>query len=213
MQYRSKTDLVAAEIRSLISSGELGPGAVLRQRDLAERLGVSPTPVREALRRLEAEGFVVTQPHRGASVVRSEDARLNENALIRAALEGLAAQLAAGRIDDEQLSQIERLHNELADATDDERRLELNRRLHFAVYSAAGSPVMLAQLRLLWRMLDGGPRVDRPLEESVAQHAQLIEALRARDGERAAAITRHHILSAYHLPDMPSGTAVPAARS
>ena len=69
--YVSKTDMVAALIRQLIITGELPAGGQLRQRDLAQRFGVSQTPVREALRRLESEGLVVGYSHRGFTVVAS----------------------------------------------------------------------------------------------------------------------------------------------
>ncbi len=93
--YVSKTDLVAALVRELVITGELGPGEQLRQRDLALRFGVSQTPVREAMRRLESEGLLVCDTHRGFTVVTPGDGRVEENFQIRAALESLGASLAA----------------------------------------------------------------------------------------------------------------------
>ena len=97
--YVSKTDLVAALIRELIITGELGPGEQLRQRDLAQRFGVSQTPVREAMRRLESEGLLICDTHRGFTVVPPDVGRVEENFQIRAALESLGASLAARKID------------------------------------------------------------------------------------------------------------------
>ena len=97
--YVSKTDLVAALIRELIITGELDPGEQLRQRDLAQRFGVSQTPVREAMRRLESEGLVIGDTHRGFTVVAPAVGRIEENFQIRAALESLGASLAARKID------------------------------------------------------------------------------------------------------------------
>jgi DNA-binding GntR family transcriptional regulator len=77
--YVSKTDLVAALIRELVITGELGPGEQLRQRDLAQRFGVSQTPVREAMRRLESEGLLICDTHRGFTVVEPEMGRVEEN--------------------------------------------------------------------------------------------------------------------------------------
>jgi DNA-binding GntR family transcriptional regulator len=99
--YVSKTDLVAALIRELVITGELGAGEQLRQRDLALRFGVSQTPVREAMRRLESEGLLVCDTHRGFTVVTPGDGRIEENFQIRAALESLGASLAAPKIDAE----------------------------------------------------------------------------------------------------------------
>jgi DNA-binding GntR family transcriptional regulator len=199
-EYLSKSDIVAKGIRVLIQEGELSPGTVLRQRDLAERFHVSPTPVREALRQLEAEGFVTTELHRGATVVRTEDSRIGENFLIRANLESLAASLAASKVTDEELDKISAIANKLAACgPNDPSRTDLNRRFHFAIYEAARSPVLLSLLNLLWRSLDGGPKVSP--KESVDQHHDLIEALRKRDGALAAEVTRSHIMTAAALLD------------
>ncbi|MGH3194005.1 MAG: GntR family transcriptional regulator, partial [Streptosporangiaceae bacterium] len=81
--YVSKTDLVAALIREQIITGELPAGQQLRQRDLAQRFGVSQTPVREAMRRLESEGLLVCDTHRGFTVVAPDDGRIEENFQIR----------------------------------------------------------------------------------------------------------------------------------
>src|SRR5580704_3130583 len=97
--YVSKTDLVAALIRELVITGELEPGEQLRQRDLAQRFGVSQTPVREAMRRLESEGLLTCDTHRGFTVAAPDVGRLEENFQIRAALESLGASLAAPKID------------------------------------------------------------------------------------------------------------------
>ena len=97
--YVSKTDLVAALIRELVITGELAPAEQLRQRDLAQRFGVSQTPVREAMRRLESEGLLVCDTHRGFTVVAADVGRVEENFQIRAALESLGAALSARKID------------------------------------------------------------------------------------------------------------------
>jgi DNA-binding GntR family transcriptional regulator len=207
-EYLSKSDIVAKGIRALIQEGELLPGTVLRQRDLAERFNVSPTPVREALRQLEAEGFVTTELHRGATVVRTEDARLRENFLIRANLESLAASLAAGKVTDEELEKISDIADKLAACQpDDPTRTDLNRRFHFAIYESARSPVLLSLLNLLWRSLDGGPRVARSPKESAAQHRELVEALRKHDSALAAEVTRGHILTAAGFSDAEKAAA------
>ena len=181
----------------MIETGEIDPGTFLRQRDVAEMLGVSPTPVREAFRRLEGEGSIAIEPHRASVVVRSENSRLFENAQIRAALEGLAAFLAAPLITDETLSALEDLNDRLAESEDIDVARKANRDFHFLIYESTESPVLLAQLNLLWRTLGNGPHVTRSLEESVKQHETIIQALRDRDAERAAEATRHHILEAH----------------
>lgn len=197
ISYRSKTDLVADALKEMIHNGELAPGAVLRQRDVGEQFGVSPTPVREAFRRLEAEGFIVTKDHRGAVVVRSETTRIYENAVIRAAMEGLGAKLAAQRITQKDLDDLESLNRRLAKARETAAIGALNRQFHFRIYEITESPVLLAQLNLLWRTLGEGPPVDRPVSVSVAHHNEIIDALREKDGDRASAATSSHILDAF----------------
>jgi DNA-binding GntR family transcriptional regulator len=195
VDYLSKSDVVAQGIRELIHSGELAPGDVLRQRDLAKRFEVSPTPVREALRKLEAEGFITSELHRGAVVIRSENARLFENFLIRANLESLAAGLAAQKITPEDLDEITKIFEELRQLDqDDERRATLNRRFHFRIYQAARSPTLLSVLNFLWGALDGGPRVSRSHEVSDQHHYALLQALRREDSNAAAEFTRLHIM-------------------
>jgi DNA-binding GntR family transcriptional regulator len=195
MEYRSKSDVVADALREEIRLGRLESGALLRQRDLADRFGVSPTPVREALRRLEAEGFVVSVLHRGAQVVRREQARLEENFLIRAALEPLAAKLAAERITADDLTELTRLHERLsaADGLDAAALAELNQAFHLRIYESAASPVLMTLLRLLWSSAGETPSRRRGAGESSAQHAAILDALRRGDGEAAAEKTRLHI--------------------
>ena len=200
MQYSSKSDIVCAMLRELIISGELEPSEPLRQRDLANRFGVSQTPVREALRRLESEGLVVNDPHRGATVSESRSGVVEDNAQIRAALEPLGARLASKAINDEQLATLRRLNDEMLEVDEnDERYGVLNRDFHFTIYQAAASPMLLSMMRLLWQAMPDGPKVTRTHRESAEQHATLIEALAAGDADAAAEITRAHIMGTSHL--------------
>ena len=160
--YVSKTDLVAALVRELVITGGLEPGEQLRQRDLAQRFGVSQTPVREAMRRLESEGLLVCDTHRGFTVVAPDVGRIEENFQIRAALESLGASLAARKVDPAGLDRLRELNDRMrALADDDPGYAELNREFHFTVYEYAHSPLLLSLMRLLWASLQGGPRVTR----------------------------------------------------
>ena len=200
MQYSSKSDIVCAMLRELIISGELEPSEPLRQRDLATRFGVSQTPVREALRRLESEGLVVNDPHRGATVSESRSGVIEDNSQIRAALEPLGARLAAKAITEEQLATLRRLNDEMLGMGEgDSRYGVLNREFHFTIYQAAASPMLLSMMRLLWQAMPDGPRVTRSHHESAEQHTALIEALSAGDADAAAEITRIHIMGTSHL--------------
>ena len=122
---------VARYVRKRIFDGTYAAGQYIRLDQVAVELGVSVTPVREALRRLESEGLVVTDVHRGATVARTESDELEENYRILAALEALAGSLAVAKMTDGDLAEIEALYREVAACRpDDERLAELNRQFH-----------------------------------------------------------------------------------
>jgi DNA-binding GntR family transcriptional regulator len=195
--YTSKTDLVAALIRELIITGELATGEQLRQRDLAQRFSVSQTPVREAMRRLESEGLLRSDTHRGFTVVAPDVSRVEENFRIRAALESLGASLAARKVDPAALRRLRELNEQMRSlADDDPRYAELNREFHFTVYGYAHSPLLLSLMRLLWASLHGGPRVSRTHAESARQHDEILAALAEGDSDAASARTYQHIMGA-----------------
>jgi DNA-binding GntR family transcriptional regulator len=200
--YISKTDLVAALLRELVITGELAAGEQLRQRDLAQRFGVSQTPVREAMRRLESEGLLICDTHRGFTVVPPDDGRIEENFQIRAALESLGASLAARKIDADGLARLRDLNDKMrALADDDPAYAELNREFHFTVYEYAHSPLLLSLMRLLWASLHPGPRVSRTHAESARQHDEILAALTDGDATAAAARTYQHIMGAAPVRD------------
>jgi len=200
--YVSKTDLVAALIRELVITGELAPGEQLRQRDLAQRFGVSQTPVREAMRRLESEGLLVCDTHRGFTVVEPEAGRVEDNFQIRAALESLGASLAARKIDAASLARLRELNDQMRALPDDDPKYaELNRDFHFAIYEYARSPLLLSLMRLLWAALHGGPRVSRSHAESASQHDEILAALAEGNAAAASSRTYRHIMDAPPLPE------------
>jgi DNA-binding GntR family transcriptional regulator len=200
LNYVSKTDMVVALIRELIITGELPAGKQLRQRDLAARFHVSQTPVREAMRRLESEGLVIGDAHRGFTVVEADSGSTEENFQIRAVLEGLGASLAAPKIDEAGITKLTELNEKMRSlAEDDPSYSELNREFHFTLYEYAHSPLLVTLMRLLWQALHGGPRVTRTHAESTAQHDLIIDALRQGDSEAARKVTYDHIMGAARL--------------
>ena len=207
--YVSKTDLVAALIRELVITGELAAGEQLRQRDLAHRFGVSQTPVREAMRRLESEGLLVCDTHRGFTVVAPGEGRVEENFRIRAALESLGASLAARKIDAAGLARLRELNDQMRALADDDPDAkiyaELNREFHFTVYEYADSPLLLSLMRLLWASLHGGPRVTRSHAESARQHDEILAALGDGDADLASARTYQHIMGADPVKETETG--------
>ncbi len=201
---RSKTQYVLNRLRRDIELGTVHPGEALRQTHLASRYGVSPTPVREALRILEAEGSVQYSPHRGATVAQLDDQSMSDLYQLRAVTESLVTRLAVERVDALDTSRIQALHERITESIGRESGATLsqwNRELHFAIYEQ-GSAIITAQLIPQWRLFP--PQVTIwELEESAreldAQHEEIISALTARDGDRAAHAMAEHILTAQRL--------------
>lgn len=195
--YQSKTDLVAEAIKEMVRNRELEPGMELRQRDIAERLGVSPTPVREALRRLEAEGYVASEPHQAAVVVWPEKPEIYEAAMIRGTLEGLGAELAAKKVTPEDIADLSRLNSQLEKAADATERLQIDRDFHLRICEITRSPALLAQVNLLWRNFESGPPEDMSSDRWVKEHEKIIQALSEGDCSEARAATNEHVLDGF----------------
>jgi DNA-binding GntR family transcriptional regulator len=197
----SKTAYVLERLRREIANGAIRPGEPLRQADLARRFGVSPTPVREALRLLEAEGTISYSPHRGASVTELSPEHVRDLYLLRAAVEGLGTRLAVERMDDQTLAEIRDLHERLAGAADEEDKQRLatwNRELHLRICQAS-SPLIASQATALWRMFP--PRVTLWQDADNArefndQHRAIIDVMAEGDAAGAEALMVEHILTA-----------------
>ncbi len=187
-------------LRDAIATGELPPRGRLSERELSAELGVSTSPVKAALARLEAEGMVVTQPRRGTWVA-FEPGKLAEMGLIRAALEGVAARLAAGRVTEAQLETLRQILAELAQATealDTARLIEANERFHATILAAADNLFLANAVRALrgyYTMTQNRMRTAQ-LEPHKAQeeHEAIVAALAARDGAAAEDAMRAHIV-------------------
>lgn len=202
---RSKIDFATAAIRELIVEGELAPGTALKQRDLAARLGVSVTPVREALRRVESEGLVSFNHHTGATVVQVDFGATEEIDLIRAALEPLATSLAVPNLTNHDVDVLKGLNRQMRACGDRDLDLlaRLNRQFHFTIYDRAGSPVLNSFIVRLWRTFDTGPQVIVGLEQTLNQHDLIIAAIEARQPSIAAEATRLHIACDWGLDNAP----------
>jgi DNA-binding GntR family transcriptional regulator len=201
------SDHAYAAIRGLILSGELAPGSQLSEEALAERCGVSRTPVRDALRRLESELFIRKSESQRSFVAEWSPSDLEDAFELRAMLEGLAARRAAQRISPLQLEQL-RSHNRRileaisAKEPDVLRFLEHNREFHAIVLEAANSPRLAGALALLieqpvvWRTAQSYGRDN--LQRSHHEHEELLAALTRGDGDWAAAVMTGHIRRAFH---------------
>ncbi|AXQ93583.1 GntR family transcriptional regulator [Cereibacter sphaeroides] len=194
------------ELCQLLIAGKLQPGERLSLRTVAEALGVSMMPVREAVARLVADGALTVHANRAITVPLMTVAKLRELTRIRIEIEGYAVAEAATRCTAGQLAAIGRLDAAFRQATlapegGSDDSLRLNKELHFAIYEAAGSPVLLSIIEGLW--LKVGPifnldlRAARRFSTGAAEkhHAALVAALTRRDPEGARQALSADILS------------------
>lgn len=210
------SDYVTQRIRDAILQGTFAIGSRLDQQQLAEEMGVSTIPVREALRRLEANGLVHIHPRRGAFVAEFSDKELLDIKRIREMLEELATRLGAPRLDEERLLHLESLNarmSKLTATTQSETWGDLNREWHFTLYEAADSPILLEMIKTLWdrsslyRHVYVGSRKHR--DQSVTEHAEALRQIRAGKAAAAARTIRNHIFGASARSVVPA-TAAPA---
>lgn len=191
-------------IRSRILDGDLALGEFVREQEVSEALGVSRTPVREALGRLASEGFLERIPHRGFRVPEEPMAELLELYPIVSVLEVLAGRLALPRLTQEDVEELKEINRKLAEGRDtgDVRRLiELNNEFHHFICERSGSQrltELLDDLRSQVRHLELWyySKRDRT-EESVAEHDELIRAIEEDDHERALKILERNMALTY----------------
>jgi DNA-binding GntR family transcriptional regulator len=191
----SLADKAYHEIRGLIVSLELAPGAVIDERELIERLEIGRTPVREALRRLSHEGLVEVYPRRGMFVTGVDVRELARLSEVREVLEPEAARLAAERATDTDREELSALLAELDGGGSE--LMDLDERIHRAVYRAAHNDLLEATLEqyyvLALRIWSIALDRAHELEEAVEAHRTLLEAIQAGDGDRAADTMRAHV--------------------
>jgi DNA-binding GntR family transcriptional regulator len=201
--YKPLRELVLDAIRQAIINGNLKPGERLMEIQLAEELGVSRTPIREALRKLELEGFIVMIPRKGAYVADISFKDIADVYEIRAALEGLAAALAAERITDEELEKMERYLVGKADAianNDIKRLVEVDTKFHDLIYEASRNVRLTNIINNLREQIQRcrvtSLSVPGRMQESLQEHRAIVEAIQARDTQLARQVAQEHIENA-----------------
>jgi len=198
--YRSMQDIVFETLRDEILSGDLAPGLLLNTLALSDRLGVSRTPIREALNRLVSIGLVENVPHRGSFVRKLSVEEVIEVYYIRAALAGVCARLATKRINDAQKQRLIELCAEMEKPSDDHRlMLQRNFEFHNIIFQAAHSPRIESlalqyyhqseQFRALSLELPGR------FEEACREHRRILQAVLDGDADAAEQSSREHQLN------------------
>ena len=196
--HRTLAEKAYDTLHTAIVTGALRPGARLPIEELAEHLEMSPMPIREAVRRLDAVGLVENVPHRGARVKDLSVTDLAEVYEVRLSLETTAIRRAAERFSDGQLEQA-RVSLAMLEAMADDASVatsEAHARFHFALYEAAESVWLLRVIRPVWQVSERyaleWPHARR-LAERAAEHREMLAACEAHDPDRAAIALRDHL--------------------
>jgi DNA-binding GntR family transcriptional regulator len=218
IQPRVLRQEVLTALRSAILANEITAGSRLLEADIAEQMGVSRAPVREAIRHLEQEGLVEIFPHRGAVVVGLPEAEIDAIYELRAVIEGRATAAAVDVVGEPELARLEALIEEMRAAIKGQEVgaiAEFDLQFHGLIVEWSG----LTLLRHIWSGLDGLVRVrsyqalDRPgstaryfLKNAAGSHSVLVDALRDGDPDHAALLARQHVLE---VPTMLAGLGTP----
>jgi DNA-binding GntR family transcriptional regulator len=197
VDHSTMHERVYSQIRDAFTSGLVVPGQRIVIREFARSLGTSMMPVREALRRLEAENALVALTGRNLTVPVMTSRDYEELCQIRVSLEGLAASEAAKHVTESELDELAAVTDEMqaaSESRDIESTMQLNRRFHFCVYAAARRPLLLRMIESLWLRvgpqlayairhdIHGGDVVNSPYHP----HRQVLAALRDRDASSAS---------------------------
>ena len=198
----SMKDAIISQLRQEIAAGIIPFGEKLSEARLAQRFGVSRMPVREALKELEASGFVAIEHRRGTFVRRLSRPEILDLYEVREAVECMAARLCANRASNQVVAQLDEVVFALADAAecgDAEGYSATDERLHELIMQGAGNDPLADYYRLLIQQMHRGllslivTRREGRMERSLAEHRAIVGAIRARDAQAAEAAMRTHV--------------------
>ena len=192
---------VAQQLRQMLMESHIVPGAKLNERELCEKLRVSRTPLREAIKMLAAEGLVELLPNRGAVAVQLSEADVGHTFEVMAQLEAMNGELAAERATPEQIDQIRALNGEMLDAynqRDMPGYYALNARIHRTISMAANNPVLTSLYETINARLQAlryrTNQDETKWQRAMAEHGQMVELLAARDGPALRQLLSQHLL-------------------
>lgn len=201
--YLSKTDLARRHIEGLILSRAVKPGDRITTREVSEALGISETPIREAIRSLAAEGWLDVQTHVGAVVASAGSEQLREIYALRGLIGSLAIELGGASYDAKRLSEIDANIEASAaavEAHDIPRYTQLNHEFHIMLYDTPHSQWclrMLVNLSALTSVHHGFAVTPRRMAESLTEHKAIRDAIRAGQIDRAASLIKQHEQAGY----------------
>ncbi|WEX12001.1 GntR family transcriptional regulator [Chelativorans sp. AA-79] len=196
---------IVNRLRDMIIEGELRPGERLYETQLGEALGVSRTPLREALKSLASEGLVELVPSRGAVVRKFTPKDVKDMLVLIRSMEELAARLACAAASDEQIAQLRALHNQMTAHYRAGERMEyykLNQQIHSSIVALADNPHLAAFHEILQARLKRvrfiGHEGPQKWAAAMAEHDEIMAALEARDADRLAGALGRHLDNAWH---------------
>ncbi len=206
-------DVVVERLRDFIVEGSLPAGTKLNERELCDTLGISRTPLREAIKVLAAEGLVEITPNRGASVYHMSDAEIRETFELMSGLEAFSGLLAGERITPEEVAEIKALHFTMlaCHAQGDLhgyyiKNHEIHDRINIAARNAALRQIYITVNRRLQALRFRSNLQPSKWEKAIEEHGEMIKALEARNGEWLSTILRQHLLrkrdAVLHLIEM-----------
>ncbi len=197
IQRNKLPDLVLNKLMDWIMDGRLHMGDKLNTEELANQLGVSRMPIREALNNLEKKGLAESVPYAGMRLIRLTKEDVRQIYILRMALEPVAAKLACDKITAEQIRQLEWINNEyrevvLSDNIQAKAVYQINRRFHFSIYSICNLNRLCSMIESLWdslsffKLIYGQRCISEPSsrEKLILEHESYLQALRERDGEK-----------------------------
>jgi DNA-binding GntR family transcriptional regulator len=213
--FQTKSDHAYYQLRQQIARAALPAGEPINQEELARAMGISVTPLREAMRRLAAEGFIVLAAHRDARVAPLTEEEARDLRELRGPLVSLAARLAAERITDDQRTQLQALSERLEplDEHATDAAIDAHRDFHALIWAASHNPPLIAMLDLLWDRADRYRR--HTLSElsgtgarrmaDFQQHFELRDLILAGDREGASELMTRHVEASLPSRGVPGG--------
>lgn len=197
---QSLHDELVGRIRDMVIEGQLEPGARVHEGQLGQALGVSRTPVREALKFLASEGLIDLVPGRGAVVRKLTPESVHDMLEVLTALEALAGRLACRGATDAQIAEVRRTHDRMMEFYADRRRLDyykLNQDIHTAIAKLSGNEFLFSSHEAIQSRLKRirfiGNEAPENWSGAVGEHVALIEAFERRDEERMAEVISRHL--------------------
>ena len=195
--FKTKNEAIYDMLRKEILQARIKPGEKIVVSDLSKKIGVSEIPIREAVKKLESEGFLTVMPHVGITVSKLDPDEVVEFYLIRIELESLASRLATPHISQEDIEYLTKKNQEMKSAlqrNDPEMLATLNKQFHLKIYAAAKRPHLYKLIADLWDKVSWirsvfflAPQIAL---DSLKEHAEIIEAIRKKDGELVGKLMR-----------------------